>query len=119
ICCNIGERLGNVICLGRINKTGQEIASLGLPKTQLSYDLLQDILTSTGNTGSISLSNRFRPKDCCQTSRDYSASAQAKNGFDHASDTPPFGEEGLDGLEETTLLFFLSTSLLVFGSNLP
>ena len=119
ICCNIGKRLGNIVCLGRIDEAGQEIASLGLPKTQLSYDLLQDILASAGNTGPISLSNRLRAKDCCQNCRDYSASAQAENGFDHASDTAAFGEEGLDGLEETALLFFLFGFLLVFGFNLP
>ena len=118
ICCNIGKRLGNIICLGRIDEAGQEIASLCLPKTQLSYDLLQDILTGTGNTGSISLSNRFRAKDCRQNCRDYSASTQAENGFDNASDTAAFGEEGFDGLEETTLLFFLLGFLLVFGFNL-
>ena len=118
VCCNIGKRLGNIICLGRIDEAGQEITSLGLPKTQLSYDLLQDILTGTGNTRSISLSNRFRAKDCCQNCRDYSASAQAENGFDNASDTTAFGKEGLDGLEETTLLFFLFGFLLVFGFNL-
>ena len=118
VCCNIGKRLGNIICLGRIDEAGQEIASLGLPKTQLSYDLLQDILTGTGNTRSISLSNRFRAKDCRQNCRDYSASTQAENGFDHASDTTAFGEEGFDGLKETTLLFFLFGFLLVFGFNL-